>query len=129
VAACLQVVRQHLPSGQAVLRINIDATRRGNAARFINHRCGDPNTVLIIVWRCGMLLPSVAVLARSRLQTGDELSMSYGDARGSILGPCDQGTTHTASVPPDDERRCWQDVRLEPCYCGSSSCKGYLPLR
>lgn len=34
----LQIVREKLPSGSASLRINIDATVKGNVARFINHR-------------------------------------------------------------------------------------------
>ena len=33
-----QVVREVLPSGRAVLRLNIDATHVGNAAHFFNHR-------------------------------------------------------------------------------------------
>ena len=33
-----QVLRITLPSGRTSLRVNIDATRRGNVARFINHR-------------------------------------------------------------------------------------------
>ena len=35
---CQQVVREQLPSGQAALRINIDATVKGNVARFFSHR-------------------------------------------------------------------------------------------
>ncbi|KAJ6763258.1 HISTONE-LYSINE N-METHYLTRANSFERASE SETMAR [Salix purpurea] len=38
-SSALLVVREHLPSGKACLRINIDATRTGNVARFINHSC------------------------------------------------------------------------------------------
>jgi hypothetical protein len=33
-----QVVRLQLPSGTSCLKCCIDATRRGNVARFINHR-------------------------------------------------------------------------------------------
>jgi hypothetical protein len=33
----LQIARMMLPGGSA-LRINIDATRKGNVARFLNHR-------------------------------------------------------------------------------------------
>lgn len=35
----VQVIREFLPSG-ACLRLNIDATKRGNVSRFFNHRCG-----------------------------------------------------------------------------------------
>lgn len=34
----LLVFREILPSGQAALRLNIDATRKGNIAAFFNHR-------------------------------------------------------------------------------------------
>lgn len=34
----LQVIREHLYTGSC-LRLNIDATRRGNVARFFNHAC------------------------------------------------------------------------------------------
>ncbi|CAI9766640.1 unnamed protein product [Fraxinus pennsylvanica] len=39
----LLVVKEHLPSGNACMRINIDATRVGNVARFINHSCDGGN--------------------------------------------------------------------------------------
>jgi histone-lysine N-methyltransferase SETMAR len=34
----LLVLREWLPTGRACLRVSIDATRRGGAARFLNHR-------------------------------------------------------------------------------------------
>jgi len=41
----LQVVREILPSQSSAVRINVDATRRGNVARFMNHRsCPSPAT-------------------------------------------------------------------------------------
>ncbi|KAK2995256.1 hypothetical protein RJ640_012024 [Escallonia rubra] len=47
-SSALLVVREHLPSGNICIRINIDATRIGNVARFINHSCdgGNLSTVL-----------------------------------------------------------------------------------
>ncbi|CAK9322739.1 unnamed protein product [Citrullus colocynthis] len=44
-ASSLLVVREHLPSGNACLRMNIDATWIGNVARFINHSCDGGNLV------------------------------------------------------------------------------------
>ena len=41
----MQVVRELLPSLKGSVRINIDATRRGNVARFINHRL-DPRQLV-----------------------------------------------------------------------------------
>lgn len=34
----LQVARETLPSGEAHMRLNVDATRSGNVARFFSHR-------------------------------------------------------------------------------------------
>ncbi|KAL9670870.1 hypothetical protein QQ045_008429 [Rhodiola kirilowii] len=42
-SSALLVVREHLPSGKACLRINIDATKVGNVGRFINHSCDGGN--------------------------------------------------------------------------------------
>lgn len=44
----LLVLRQWLPSGTAAFRINIDATRRGNMARFLNHSCDGGNLSLCL---------------------------------------------------------------------------------
>lgn len=38
VAVNMQVVREHVGQTGLVLRLNIDATHRGNVAKFINHR-------------------------------------------------------------------------------------------
>eukprot|EP00191_Tetraselmis_sp_GSL018_P019941 CAMPEP_0177579252 /NCGR_PEP_ID=MMETSP0419_2-20121207/847_1 /TAXON_ID=582737 /ORGANISM="Tetraselmis sp., Strain GSL018" /LENGTH=191 /DNA_ID=CAMNT_0019067879 /DNA_START=1026 /DNA_END=1598 /DNA_ORIENTATION=- len=45
----LLVVREIMPSGGAALRLNIDATARGNVARFMNHSCDGGNTELALV--------------------------------------------------------------------------------
>ncbi|WJX18793.1 Histone-lysine N-methyltransferase suvr3 [Trifolium repens] len=48
-SSALLVVKEHLPSGKACLRLNIVATRIGNVARFVNHLCdgGSLSTKLI----------------------------------------------------------------------------------
>ena len=61
--SALLVVREHLPSGNACLRINIDATRVGNVARFINHSCDAGNLSTILVRRSGALLPHLCFFA------------------------------------------------------------------
>ncbi|KAL9663627.1 hypothetical protein QQ045_019018 [Rhodiola kirilowii] len=48
-SSALLVVREHLPSGKACLRINIDATKVGNVGRFINHSCDGGNLSTVIV--------------------------------------------------------------------------------
>ncbi|KAF8403458.1 hypothetical protein HHK36_011562 [Tetracentron sinense] len=100
-SSALLVVREHLPSGKACLRLNIDATRVGNVARFINHSCDGGNLSTVLVRNSGALLPRLCFFASRDIQEGEELTFSYGD------------------------------VRLRPeglqCVCGSSGCFGVLP--
>jgi len=42
------VLREWLPSGTAAVRLNIDATHRGNLARFCNHSCDGGNVRLVL---------------------------------------------------------------------------------
>jgi hypothetical protein len=53
----LIVIREHLPSGKACLRVNIDATRVGNVVRFINHSCDGSNLHPVLVRSSSLLLP------------------------------------------------------------------------
>eukprot|EP00884_Botryococcus_braunii_P022971 jgi/Botrbrau1/9358/Bobra.354_2s0015.1 len=74
----LLVVREILPSGKAALRINIDATRKGNAARFFNHSCDGGNLQPLVVRSVGDLLPRVALFASRDIHQGEELTFAYG---------------------------------------------------
>ncbi|KAJ0735813.1 putative [histone H3]-lysine(4) N-trimethyltransferase chromatin remodeling SET family [Helianthus annuus] len=97
----LLVVREHLPSGNACLRINIDATRIGNVARFINHSCDGGNLSTVLVRSSGALLPRVCFFASRDILKDEELTFSYGDA----------------GVNPNGSK----------CFCGSSCCSGIMP--
>ncbi|GAB2241044.1 hypothetical protein Droror1_Dr00017819 [Drosera rotundifolia] len=100
-SSALLVVREHLPSRKACFRINIDATKIGNVARFINHSCDGGNLSTILVHNSGSLLPRVCFFASEDIKAGEELSFSYGDAR----------------LKSDGLK----------CFCGSSCCHGTLP--
>lgn len=100
-SSALLVVREHLPSGEACFRINIDATRVGNIARFINHSCDGGNLLTVLVRNTGALLPRLCFFASRDILDGEELLFSYGDAR----------------LRPNGLR----------CHCGSSCCFGTLP--
>ncbi|KAF8089889.1 hypothetical protein N665_0495s0035 [Sinapis alba] len=102
-SSALLVIREHLPSGQACLRINIDATRIGNVARFINHSCDGGNLSTVLLRSSGALLPRLCFFAAKDIVAGEELSFSYGDAPGKST-----------------------DNKLN-CSCGSSCCFGTLP--
>ncbi|KAK9169497.1 hypothetical protein Syun_001637 [Stephania yunnanensis] len=100
-ASALLVVREHLPSRKACLRINIDATRIGNAARFINHSCDGGNLSTVLVRSSGVLHPRLCFFASKDILEGEELAFSYGDAR----------------LRPNGLQ----------CFCGSLNCNGVLP--
>lgn len=101
ISSALLVMREHLPSGKACLRMNIDASRVGNVARFINHSCDGGNLSTILVRSSGAFLPRLCFFASKDIKEGEELTFSYGEIR----------------------------VRAEglPCFCGSSCCFGILP--
>ncbi|XP_022745384.1 histone-lysine N-methyltransferase SUVR3-like [Durio zibethinus] len=100
-SSALLVVREHLPSGKACLRINIDATRAGNVARFINHSCDGGNLSTVLVRRSGALLPHLCFFASKDIKEDKELTFSYGEIR----------------VRPKGLK----------CFCSSSCCFGTLP--
>jgi [histone H3]-lysine36 N-dimethyltransferase SETMAR len=97
----LIVIREHIPSGKACLRVNINATRVGNVARFINHSCDGGNLCPVLVRSSGSLLPRLCFFAARDIVEGEKLTFSYGDAR----------------VRP----------KSLPCFCGSSCCSGVSP--
>ncbi|KAI3743370.1 hypothetical protein L1987_61077 [Smallanthus sonchifolius] len=99
--SALLVVREHLPSGKACMRINIDATRIGNVARFINHSCDGGNLSTVLVRSSGALLPRVCFFASRDILKDEEFTFSYGDA----------------SLNPTGSK----------CFCGSSCCSGIMP--
>ncbi|XP_071690545.1 histone-lysine N-methyltransferase SUVR3 [Rutidosis leptorrhynchoides] len=98
--SALLVVREHLPSGNACMRINIDATRIGNVARFINHSCDGGNLSTVLVRSLGSLLPRVCFFASRDILKDEELNFSYGDA----------------GLNPNGSK----------CFCGSSCCSGIM---
>ncbi|KAG9452084.1 hypothetical protein H6P81_004988 [Aristolochia fimbriata] len=100
-SSALLVVREHLPSGKACLRVNIDATIVGNIARFINHSCAGGNLSTILVRSTGALLPRLCFFSARDILEGEELCFKYGDV---IANPNGQ-----------------------PCCCGSKTCLGVLP--
>lgn len=100
-SSALLVVREHLPSGKACLRVNIDATRIGNFARFINHSCDGGNLSTTLVRSSGSVLPRLCFFASKDIKEGEELTFSYGKIRVRSKGL--------------------------PCFCGSTCCSGILP--
>ncbi|KAL3534830.1 hypothetical protein ACH5RR_003291 [Cinchona calisaya] len=97
----LLVVKEHLPSRDLCMRMNIDATRVGNVARFINHSCDGGNLATTLLRSSGSVLPRVCFFSSRDIQNDEELSFSYGDTRLNNQGL--------------------------PCFCGSSCCFGILP--
>jgi SET domain-containing protein len=79
----------------------VDATERGNIARFINHSC-DPN-LQVEKWYVNRT-PRLGLWAKRPIVAGEELSYNY-----SVKWHGD----------PDVAQR---------CYCGAYNCTGYLGL-
>ncbi|GMH44520.1 hypothetical protein BSKO_12472 [Bryopsis sp. KO-2023] len=104
---CLLVVREILPSRRMQLRSNIDATKMGNVARFINHRCDGGNLELLIGRGRGQFLPRIMLHAKFDIRSGEELSFSYGESLSAPLSPGGKNK--------------------RPCFCGAGCCGGYLP--
>ncbi|KAK7380769.1 hypothetical protein VNO78_33288 [Psophocarpus tetragonolobus] len=100
-SSALLVVREHLPSGKACLRLNIDATRIGNVARFVNHSCDGGNLSTKLVRSSGALFPHLCFFASKDIQVDEELTFSYGEIRNRANGL--------------------------PCFCNSPCCFGTLP--
>ena len=79
----------------------VDATERGNLARFLNHSC-DPN-MQVEKWYVNRV-PRLGMWAKRQIMPGEELSYNY-----SVKWNGD----------PDVAQR---------CYCGAHNCTGYLGL-
>ncbi|KAG0607975.1 hypothetical protein M758_8G068100 [Ceratodon purpureus] len=100
--SALLVVREYMPSGDACVRINVDATRVGNVARFINHACDGGNLLPCLVRAAGSVIPRLVLFARQDIHDGEELRYSYGSC-GGVAG------------------------KVLPCHCGTPACFGTLP--
>ncbi|KAF0985038.1 hypothetical protein FDP41_000077 [Naegleria fowleri] len=75
----------------------IDASKKGNNARFINHSC-DPNSVLQ-KWTVGHQ-SRIGVFALRDIEKGEEITFDYA-------------------------MECY-GVSLQKCYCGSKNCRGTI---
>lgn len=100
------IFKEHTQS--RILVTTIDATRKGNLARFINHSC-QPNLVVIPV-RSDSVIPRLCLFASRDIGRGDELTFSYYGKTGleaALSGGVSYG-----------------HIR---CLCGADECSGYLP--
>ncbi|KAL0054878.1 hypothetical protein WJX82_003684 [Trebouxia sp. C0006] len=120
VGHALMVVRETLPSGTACLRFNIDATCIGNVARFFNHSCDGGNLRLEIVRSRGSPLPHVAMFASKDIQTGGEMTFSYGSSANSV-----EPTSFAAKelhVPLADTVVKLKSNQRRRCVCCTKNC-------
>ncbi|KAK9838740.1 hypothetical protein WJX74_002391 [Apatococcus lobatus] len=125
----LLAVREFLPSRQACLRLNIDATRIGNVARFFNHSCDGGNLELFVVRAHGAFVPHIALFARREILPGEELTFSYGPPSAGQTTPDNQTgsacTSKSARVSKMNLPRMHKNPQR--CLCGTSACLGFMP--
>lgn len=74
----------------------IDATEKGNVARFTNHSC-NPNCYAEVITVHGQ--PKIVLYALKRIERGDEVTYNYKFA---------------------------PEIEKIPCYCGAADCQGSL---
>lgn len=91
-------IREELENSYLVT--NIDASRFGNASRFINHSCA-PNATMEIV-RSDSLVPRIFIFAKMDIRTGEEITMSYGNSIGKV--PCQCGVESCVGFLPLERR-------------------------
>ena len=116
----LLVARCWLPSGRGALRINIDATRTGNALRFANHACGRAaNLATQVVLRRGCALPFIVLVTSRDVSAGEELTFDYGGAMSGEVGGRREGGGRADGAAAA--------VGSVPCLCGGAECAGWLP--
>lgn len=104
--AVRQVLRQVLPTGRAAVRLNIDATRYGNAARFFNHRCAPAARSHDSIMLLGTACYSTRCICTGQ-QHAAELHVS------ACIPPA-------ASPPPHPTASLWgQQLSAAPGYCAA----------
>lgn len=102
----VMVFKEHTQSRTLVT--TVDATRKGNLARFINHSCR-PNLVVVPV-RSDSVIPRLCLFTCREIELGEELTFSYFGKTGT-----EAAMSGGISLGP---KRCW---------CDAEECIGYLP--
>jgi len=95
----IMAVKESFAIDDTSVNVHIDAERKGNAARLINHSC-EPNCILHSI-HVENQFPRIGIFALTCIEQGDELTYDYGDIN-SKLG----------------------DTK---CLCGSRQCRGFVP--
>ena len=90
--------------------VQVDATKRGGIARFINHSC-EPNLLVHAVThnRSDLRTYDLALFTCRKIPAGEELTFEY--VRNDDWKPGD----------PISE-----DKMKSPCYCGAKKCRGTM---
>ena len=81
--------------------IHIDATKRGNIARFINHDCGGGNLTAVLFHFNHSGINRIGFISKRDIQPTEEILLSYGAPNKEPTSPS--------------------------CFCDSSKCLGFLP--
>lgn len=135
-----------------MLRTIIDATRRGNFSRFINHSC-DPNAEITMTRLAGSsevtsVLGVPTVVARRSIAPGEQICFDYGDCElfeqslkahkksgETDAHQCDEVLSSSVEGSPRSRKRSSSALEEganqggKKCHCMSTCCRGTLPVR
>eukprot|EP01102_Stenamoeba_stenopodia_P010352 TRINITY_DN3109_c0_g1_i3.p1 TRINITY_DN3109_c0_g1~~TRINITY_DN3109_c0_g1_i3.p1 ORF type:complete len:384 (-),score=48.63 TRINITY_DN3109_c0_g1_i3:181-1332(-) len=102
----------------------IDASKRGNVGRFINHSCS-PNAIVVPV-RGEFLVPRAAIFALEDIEPYQEITISYtttaSDTVETNVTTTGNSTTTTSAMSKS------RTITQRECRCGASNCQQYLPF-
>ncbi|MBW0527466.1 hypothetical protein O181_067181 [Austropuccinia psidii MF-1] len=112
----------------------IDAGKKGNCSRFINHSC-EPNLKVERFKLSGLEEYQFGLFTLRDIEIDEELSYNYGWQNFSDIAPTSNIRTSLSITSPsiistlDDESIRPTAPTVQRCYCGSKICKGFLSVK
>lgn len=107
----------------------IDAGKKGNCSRFINHSC-EPNLRVERFKLSGLEEYQIGLFTLRDIEIDEELSYNYGWQNFSDIAPTSNiRTSHKEpDAPNEDEEEMTTATAptIQRCHCGSKVCKGFL---
>ncbi|XP_064633424.1 histone-lysine N-methyltransferase SETMAR-like [Lineus longissimus] len=118
------VLREILPN-LGTVETCVDPSAMGNVGRFINHSCA-PNLIMFPV-RVDNNVPKLCLFAARDINSGEELTFDYSGEFRLNNGATSIEASLASADDMTDVPDCDITSKRKPCYCGASSCRGFLP--